>query len=205
MDKKTKKIQSKITPKEAEIGIYIDFEGFVDQSPSMLGILIEDEFEQVVFDQALYSAAMAKGLRMNSFESEMQALIDRAKLENRPIIAYTQHEFNVVKKYAKHDIAIIYRDARLISKKWRKRFYPDSKFGNGLKDFLAFIGFKRPKHLGEKKSTSRIKSVRNMLLFRERYELLTPVAKAKWTKLLHHNEIDCRGMRALINKVAFSY
>jgi hypothetical protein len=37
-----------------------------------------------------------------------------------------------------------------------------------------------------------------MLGKRGAYRALTPVVKAKWTKLLEHNEIDCRGMRALV-------
>ena len=37
-----------------------------------------------------------------------------------------------------------------------------------------------------------------MIVRRGRYDALTPVAKGEWTKLMNHNAIDCRGMRALV-------
>ncbi len=41
----------------ARDAIYIDFEGFQDQPPALLGILVGGEFEQVVFDRSLAEAA----------------------------------------------------------------------------------------------------------------------------------------------------
>ena len=54
-----------ITPEEAEKAIYIDFEGFIRSPPMLLGILIEDNFEQVVLLQSLTKAAIAKKCRVN--------------------------------------------------------------------------------------------------------------------------------------------
>lgn len=198
MDKELKRIQSSISKEEAERAIYIDFEGFEDMSPTMLGILIEESFEQVVFDEALKPAALKKNMRMNSIEAEIVNLIRTCNNENRLIVAYSQHEFNIIREYANQDISQYYRDARMIAKKWRNRLYRDSCRCKSLKDYLSFIGFNRPSHLGERKTTSRIKSVKDMLLRRGDYDSLTPTTKAKWTKLLEHNEIDCKGMRALV-------
>ena len=74
--------------------------------------------------------------------------------------------------------------------------------GWALKDFLGFIGYPRGGHLGHRQSTQRIKAVRNMLTRRGSFEALTAVTKAKWTKLLEHNAIDCRGMQALVLRAA---
>ena len=37
-----------------------------------------------------------------------------------------------------------------------------------------------------------------MLAKRKNFEDLTPVVKAKWTKLLDHNKIDVQGMKFLV-------
>jgi hypothetical protein len=58
----------------------------------------------------------------------------------------------------------------------------------------------RPIHLGIEKTTSRIKHVKDQLIARESFDALTPVAKAKWTKLLDHNRHDVMGMERLVKK-----
>jgi len=105
--------------------------------------------------------------------------------------------------YAQTDITDCYRDARMIAKRWVNRLHATEPInGRGLKDFLAFIEFPRGAYLGERKATKRIKAVRDMLRKKGSFEALTPVVKAKWTKLLEHNAIDCRGMRSLVLRAA---
>ena len=67
--------------------IYIDFEGFMDKTPSLLGILVEDEFEQVVLDPSLRLAAIAKDLRISTLEAEVRSLVKRCEQEGRKIVA----------------------------------------------------------------------------------------------------------------------
>ena len=50
------------TPAEARSGIYIDFEGRKGECPSLIGILIDERFEQVILDPVLAPPARAKGL-----------------------------------------------------------------------------------------------------------------------------------------------
>ena len=70
---------------EAERAIYIDFEGFQDKSPSLIGVLIEDKFEQIVLDPELESAASAKSMRLAILGDEVQRLIDLSIKEDRYI------------------------------------------------------------------------------------------------------------------------
>lgn len=58
----------------------------------------------------------------------------------------------------------------------------------------------RGDYLGVKQTTQRIKAVEDMLARKGVCELLTPVNKAKWTKLLEHNKIDVLGMKKLVYK-----
>lgn len=192
-----------ISPAEAEKAIYVDCEGFEDQSPSLIGVLIGDELEQIVLDPELQPVAIARCHRVISFGEEASRLRHLSTREDRLVVAFSQHEKNLFSTYAQIDISERYRDARMIAKKWRNRLYPDIPIdGWDLKAFLKFIGFSRGTYLGHRRSTKRIKAVRDMIRTRGSYEALTSVTKAKWTKLLQHNEIDCRGMRALVVRAA---
>jgi len=193
------KAEARITEREAERGIYIDFEGFEDRTPSILGILIGEKLEQLVLDEKLALGAAAKGLRVSTLAECINSLMAVSKEEDRLIVAYSQHEKNVIREFAQIEMEGRYRDARMIAKRWMAKCRTDQPLsGRGLKDFLDFIGYPRGTHLGEKKTTSRLKAVAEMLERRGKLDTLTPVVKAKWTKLLEHNGIDCRGMRALV-------
>lgn len=191
--------QATISFTEAERAIYIDCEGFQHQSPAVIGILIGDCLEQVVLDPQLEPVARARNHRFTLFASEASRLRNLAIKDGRLIVAYTQHESNLFRRFANIDIGDCYCDAHKLAKRWRNRLHPDIPINNwGLIEFLRVIRFPRGSYLGSKKSTKRIKAVRDMLLSKGSYQLLTPVKKAQWTKLLKHNEIDCRGMRALV-------
>jgi len=182
----------------AERAIYIDFEGFTDQTPALIGILIDDQFEQVVLDPRLQQAAEAKHLRVVSQVAIIKEVVNRANSEKRQIVAYTQHEKNVVHRFANIDVTGPYRDARMIAMRWRRRPFETGNTDRTLKNYLKAIGFIRGAYLGERLSTTRLGEVIKMLDERTTYDNLTAVKKAKWTKLLSHNRIDCLGMKALV-------
>lgn len=50
--------ESNLSSLEAFRAIYIDFEGFNDMAPTFAGVLIEDSFEQVLFDIDLALAGL---------------------------------------------------------------------------------------------------------------------------------------------------
>jgi hypothetical protein len=192
------KTEKFISRPAAERAIYIDFEGFTDQTPALLGILIDDHFEQVVLDPRLQQAAEAKHLRVVSLDAIIKEIVNRANSEKRQIVAYTQHEKNVVLRFANIDLTGPYRDARMIAMRWRRRPFETGNTDRTLKNYLKAIGFVRGAYLGDRLSTTRLGEVIKMLDERTAYDKLTAVKKAKWTKLLSHNRIDCEGMKALV-------
>lgn len=199
----TRATANRISKQEAVDAIYIDFEGFANHPPSLLGVLVGDTLEQVVLEERLRGAAEAKKLRVEPLASVIGALVKRCECERRLLVAYSQHEKDVILQYAGIDLGELYRDARKIAKHWKNARHRDRPIaGYGLKDFLDFIEYHRGKHLGERRTTSRLKAVLDMLDRRSSYEDLTPVVKAKWTKLLEHNEVDCCGMQALVKMAA---
>jgi hypothetical protein len=201
--KRKRSPHSIISSADAERATYIDFEGFTGKTPALLGILIEDRFEQVILDEQLLPVASATGLRSSSLIAEAKRLLDFSVAEERFIVAYSQHELKVIAEFANLDLSDRYRDARMIANRWRSSVHPDKRVkAKGLKDYLELIEYRRPAHLGNQKSTKRLKAVRDMLRVRKTYQALSPVKKQHWTKLLSHNRIDCYGMQVLVVRAA---
>jgi hypothetical protein len=201
MMKKSKNNQKKApTLSEAVRAIYIDFEGFTDRLPSFMGLQIDENFQQIVFDDSLTIAAQAKGLQIAAFEHCMESMIATSVRENRLIAAYSEHELRVIQKYAGLNISDRYLDARKVAKYWFRKCHADHHSpGTGLKDFLRFINYERGAYLGERKSTKRIRAVATMLASKGSYSGLTTTVKAQWTKVLEHNKIDVQGMKSLMS------
>ena len=189
---------------EAVRGIYIDFEGFKDTSPALLGLLREgsdEQFEQIVFDDELEAAAVAKGLRTGRLDAEIERLIAGAKSEERMIFAFTRHEQHVVNSYTSHgdDFRPLHKDAHKIASRWYNRYHRGEELRDkSLRGFQEFMGNPRPTFMGLQQATKRLRDVRNMLKAKGSYEALTPVAKGKWGKLLAHNRMDCTCLRQLM-------
>jgi hypothetical protein len=206
-----KRYESRLPHGDSKTAIYIDFEGFMSKPPTLVGWCCDQHFAQVVFDRALQSAAYAKGLPVQEGYRAISNLLARAKGERRRIVAFSQFDKNVAFNELGLDLSPVYADARLIGVQWLKRLKrrhpnwrstnPNWDIDRNLKSFLELIGYHRPIHLGIEKTTSRIKHVKDQLITRGwSYDALTPVAKAKWTKLLDHNRHDVLGMIELVKK-----
>jgi len=195
----TKNRHTSISIADAEKAIYVDFEGFQDQPPSLLGILVDGTLTQVVLDPRLTAAAAAKGC-MTAAISDVAASLKRwCRDSGRKLVGYSQHELRVFAEYTGVDFTAEYRDARMIAKRWWNKCRPDApRRDNGLKAFLEAIGRPHPAYFGEQKATSRLRAVIDMLGNRRTYKSLTPIVKSKWQMLLKYNEQDCRGMQTLV-------
>jgi len=197
----TKAFESSMSQVETARAIYIDFEGFVDRTPALIGVATEGDFVQTALDPGLELAAAAKGWSSQQGDNVIKDLLAKARGEKRRIVAYSQHEKRVCKKFYAIDLSPVYADARLIAKKWRKKTHPGLKPGpKSLKEYLHLIGYERGSYLGERRSTRRIKAVRDMCAKRGSYDALTATVKAKWTKSLQNNSIDVLGMRELCRR-----
>ena len=53
LNKELKRFFSNATKEEVKKGVFIDFEGFEDKHPTLIGVLIENEFTQIIFDKNL--------------------------------------------------------------------------------------------------------------------------------------------------------
>lgn len=202
LDKDLKQFFSNVTKDEAKKGIFIDFEGFEDKPPTLIGVLVENEFTQIIFDNNLKPAADKKGLITQDAKRYLTNLTQRAKKESRRIFAFSQYENNVFKEFYNINLDPYYCDVRFIAKKLKTKKYRDYELkSRELKKYLEMIGFDRPTHLGEQKSTKRIRDVLTGLqVNKDNYEELTNTQKSKWTNLLKHNKIDVLGMQAIVKE-----
>ena len=208
LTREQKRYETSISKDDLRTAIYIDFEGFMEQPPTLIGLSCDRHFAQIVFDKTLSSAASEKHLSLQDAQNSVSDLLRRATREKRRIVAYSQFDKNLAREKLGVDLSPVYADARLIATKWLRliksrnpnwrKTHPNWDIDRTLKNFLDLIGYNRPNHLGIEKTTSRIKHVKDQLIKRGSFHDLTPVAKAKWTKLLDHNRHDVLGMMKLV-------
>jgi len=195
------RFECSLTSEMVRRAIYIDFEGFMDKAPSLIGVAIGSKFYQAALDEGLRLAADAKKLPVRSGDHLVKDLLERAMRENRRIVAFSPCEKRICRKYYQLDLSPVYADANRIVRRWVAKTYPELKRRpKGLKAYLRLIGYERATCLGERQAAQRIRAVRDMCLKRGSYEALTGCVKAKWTKLLEYNKIDVLGMRELCRR-----
>jgi len=204
--KQQRKFESSLSAVEAERAIFLDFEGFEDTLPTFVGIRVDNKFTQLVFDSDLDQAARFHGLAVVDGKAYLDSLIETARAENRRIVGFSSHEKNVIKDFFQSDIEDLYADARFLAKFLRGTLLKDvEKKPKDLTSYLYALNYPK-KDRAIKKTTSRIKAVKEMLASRRlkcgelAYEKCTPTVKAKWTKVLQHNDDDVNGMVFLIQK-----
>ena len=223
-----------ITMDQASREFYLDFEGKKDQPPMMCGVMVEGDFSQVVFDQAFEPAVrhahqeQGRPIQMADRDAFLTSLVERAIREDRHLIAFSNHELEVLKEIEGIDEGVVdgYINARPIIRRWRNRVHPragkkameyrkwcrknkdtskkarkdyHNKVGFRLIDYLKLIGIKVSTAHAPGKQTARMAAILSGLKRTSgEYSGLTPTQKGKWTKLLNHNKLDVEGLRSLM-------
>jgi len=188
-----------LTEDVARRAIYVDTQGVQGALPVVLGTLVEQRLDQVVFDTDFADAALAKELRISSVEAEAQSLLQLAQAEGRFVVGFSPRSLMMMAAQAEVDgLRSVFHDVQQVATDWGERHGTVSKPGPSLGSLLRLVGRDCPPGLDGKTTTKRLRDVRAMIQARGSYDALTPVAKGKWTKLLLHNRRRCEGMRALL-------
>ena len=186
-------------PAQAETAVYVAFEGFRDQEPSLAGVLIEDEFLQYVCDRIFKPAAAAKMMPFAEFPDLVAELESRCRSEDRLIIGWSTDELAALSQVSGAGITDLYHEARTTAVRWVTECHPDEDPRDWqLIELMSLVDYERPPHLGFGKSARRLRAVRKMIERKGDFEDLTGTVKGQWTKLLQNNEADCRGLQAVI-------
>ena len=187
------------TVREAERGIYIDFEGGRGVTPDLLGILVENEFWQVALSPALSPAARATGIQVGSLETTVTSILDRCEEQGRRLFAFTRHELRVAEKHTDLGPRIwkLYADGHKIAKRWSSRLQGGKPRGKDLKSFLRHIGRPLPKRLGGKTVLKKLWAVKKAFAGKVAPVSMPEAERDFWKEALEYNEFDCRGLREL--------
>jgi len=208
-----------------ELGIYIDFEGTVEDPPVLLGLMFsrngDDYFEQLVFDPRLKSAAEAKApdgtkdrhcIYVPSLEDALARVLNYSKTYERKIFAWSTREQKVIADsnldhISKSELAVV--NALGIARKWARKHFNVSKLPRtkrsskyALSNFSNFLGFTVPKAFGPGNSASRLRYVQGQISKRGEFQNLTGVTKAKWTKFLKHNKYDLILTKKVMSRIS---
>ena len=196
-------MDSEVQPDQAEEAVYVAFEGFQNREPTLAGVLIEDDFLQYVCDRTFKPAAAAKDMLFADFADLVRELESRCRSEDRLLIGWSSDELTALADHSDTDASGVYREARATAEQWMTLCHPDEKSRDWrLTDLLPLVDYPRPSHLGYQKSAKRLRAVRDMIERKGSFEDLTGTVKGQWTKLLQHNETECRGLRAVVTAAA---
>lgn len=208
--------------------IYLDFEGFANKKPSFVGYQIDGEFTQIILDKTYSLISDETDIAFMDFEEFCHSIIDISNKLEKPIVAWSSHELSVFTEFQKN---INYCNLLQVAKKQINRNkllvkthkempeywigYRKTRAGRVNSNNNAFL--KKRWDLvtvlklldypslstayGKDKVTSRLNAIKNGLNARGSFRKLTPVQKAKWTKLKKHNFIDVNGMEYIVNKL----
>ncbi|MFN8630051.1 MAG: hypothetical protein U0838_06905 [Chloroflexota bacterium] len=153
----TRKPFARLSRREAENALYVDFEGLTDRAPVLLGTLHrrgrgEAPFvHQVVLDP-LFAPL---GTEVRPAREAVEVLVVRAEAHGRRIVAWTEHELEVVRRLCADDPALVarfearYANAHALARRWANRCHPDERPADGtLASFLDLIGYEVPAGAG---------------------------------------------------------
>lgn len=212
--------------REIDHGIYIDFEGTQKEPPAMLGAYWvtpdgQEHLVQLVFDARLKSAVIAKNtqqsealcMAVDSLEHAFEIVLNHSERLNVPLIAWSCREQDVLDSSALPDSLKVRLRERMknalpfcrtwVRKNYGSNYLPKDKRGNRntLTNFASLTEFNIPKIFGSGNSASRLREVIRQISKRGSYEKITPVAKAKWSKFLKHNEYDLKATRHVLEHI----
>lgn len=218
-----------LTPDEARRAIYIDFEGpaprelhddaledpdaprgLVELPPTLLGILSEQDWQQVIVDPDFFGIAdhWADTYRHVSRASRLprvhKELVQRCLGESRVLAAFGNRELLALLQFGDLEIEeetrAVFRDAEptlhIALAESNCRFERHT-----LKYYRKRYGVEpMPEHLDRRKTGGRIADVRKVVTAPRNeggFGQNAPAAKGKWTKVKQRNHRDCWDLRQM--------
>jgi hypothetical protein len=160
-------------------------------------------FRQYVLDRAL-RPAVAPPLASASLAGELRSLIGRAERQHRVLIGWSGHELEVIETHCPElgpAFAAVYRDAKVPAKAWgRLTGLKLTKDERGRRHRLASYevaaGVVRSDAPGPKQMSRAIRGLREAIE-RDGTGTIGEEVRARWQRMLAHNELDCRGTRTV--------
>lgn len=196
---------STLTPKQARRALYVDFEGRMKSAPVLLGCTRKSGIKaipmvwQAVTDRHFESLAGHDGIEMLELADAVERILQRAEARNRLIVAWSEHELDVVRDYCPEKLGRFqsrYVNARYVAVHWRNKCHDGQKpASNRLSAYLALIGHEVPGTAGPGNVGTTIARLRKSLDKASSGASVTANQWDRWGDLREHNRHDCAGMR----------
>src|SRR5262245_31740296 len=115
------KMSAGLSRAEVDRAIYLDFEGFPDTRPALMGCLTGRTFTQQVFAKGLWRLAVREAcptraevdkwiVKRGEFGRAVGRLVERCRRDGRVLVAFTEHEKQVMAQFAPSvDVTPYYR------------------------------------------------------------------------------------------------
>ena len=222
---------AEITPEEAERAIYIDFEGRRDREPVLLGVLYAEgrrriDHSRLVLRHDLVDRRYRPLLRafselgepsvhrydtdQRSLDRSIEGILQRAEHQDRLIVAWSQHELDVVWSACRNAdfveaFGARFRDGKATAKRWLRETSPDSwpqrepvGGAHKLAYYCRLVGFDVPAEFGPGVVGTGLKIIDQALDTGRSWAGFTDRQREAWRRVLGHNLFDCLGLRAVV-------
>ena len=206
--------------------IFIDFETNKAGEIFVVGLYWNAKFEQIILNDGLLGAGQAKGLECLTTKEFMDRLVSLTNDRSLILCAYTRAEANVLAAYFESIQTSLpylrYCDLHKAGKKWVKKrklqafnklppfrigasAYQQRRQKWSLASVMRVVDCTAPTDYAPGQTTQRINSVINALTKSGgNFDQITRTNKAKFTKLLKHNEFDVMALVHLFNEIQSS-
>lgn len=158
----TDRSKRRLTPDEARRALYVDFEGRKDHPPVLLGAtryVPAGRVHQYVTDPQFAAIADDEALEVLSLSAAIERIIQRAEKRDRLIVAWTEHELEIVGCYVPEHLDRFeprYRNALAVAKYWRNACHATAKPSNGaLVGYLDLVDYRVPPEAGVGRAAER--------------------------------------------------
>ena len=202
---------NRITRREANRAIYFDFEGRMNEPPSLMGVYAGGWFRHLVFDASfapLVTSSRDAGervFRRRLGDAIEEFLLRPAEGEERRLIAFSEHELRSIHFALGRDVATRvadrYLNARAFAAAWVNRDRRDLRLqleSSTLGDFATICNFEWPAEY-DLQPADAIKRLRRRLATLARNQRpLDRRSTELWTRLLGYNRLDCLATKHIV-------
>jgi hypothetical protein len=190
--------------------MFIDFEGNMNGEQFLLGVGYNGEITQTILNDRLKPLLQHPPYNLNFTppRDACEELLAQARQNSVPLAGFTTHDLQVIETLVGHKIDVEYINMHRDVKKWINKFHYRSYRASGnrpewtLEAISEWMELTVPSDYARGKTTKRINDVMQGLVVKEGvYNVLTPVQKAKATKLIKHNKFDVEAIIYIYNKI----
>lgn len=189
--------------------------GTPDPRPQFLGVLVDDEMEQLIVEPRLAPARVAsKRCRVIALDVAVRQIVERAEAEGRVIAGWSFFDRDVAMRgnaEVASRVEHLYRNVIQTARPWRVWVHPAVKIaGDGpfapkhtLDKYAALSGYRHASALSGAEPAKWIQHTLQQLEAKAgRYRKITKQAKRDWYRVLEYNRHDCLATRHIAEKAS---